>query len=612
MEDYEKKYKNALEWARRVINGEVGFVRNEVEEEIFPELKESEDDKIRKEIISFLRSKSGYGYMNPDEDWNFNNRWLPWLEKQSDKDKLIKELGEYKVRYTQEVLSQQIEKQDKIDKESYDIAEKEKYDFVSGHFIECRKSFDVFKEDNSYWFEYVGNDNYIGRSDNILNQKFHITPRQLYCLFTQEHCPKEDNANAPIEYGKYVDECLNDASEHFFSEGEDKYSVADLFYAGVRCGKSWFEKQGTSAKLSEEEQNRDAKVVLTSCALSFIDYLDAHKYEGKMCVSNGECEDIENAFHNAMWDRLHRYYCKYIEKQGEQKPILDFKASNWYVSKVDGKIHDLTYNPTNKIEPKFKVGDWVVRGDTIAQILDIQEQYYVGLDINGKDFTSSRFLNDDKIHLWTIKDAKDGDVVVDKSDGTIGIFQSIGHHPDGGSCNDPSYCFLHCRYDDGYFYADFENGNTVSSEDVIPATKEQRDLLFQKMKEAGYEWDAEKLELKKIEEDGVEYKKHIISELVNLAITGVKQKSESVWSEEDEKMCQETIDWFEKKCFPYALESENPARESIKWLKSLKGRITWKPSKEQMDALLGIMIESGFDYIDYNTLESLYNDLKKL
>lgn len=83
---------------------------------------------------------------------------------------------------------------------------------------------------------------------------------------------------------------------------------------------AWLEKQGTPAKLSEEEQNRFAKGVLTSCAMSFIDYLDAHKYEGKMCVSNGECEDIENAFHNAMWDRLHRYYCKYIEKQGEQKP----------------------------------------------------------------------------------------------------------------------------------------------------------------------------------------------------------------------------------------------------------------------------------------------------
>lgn len=45
------------------------------------------------------------------------------------------------------------------------------------------------------------------------------------------------------------------------------------------------------------------------------------------------------------------------------------------------------------------------------------------------------------------------------------------------------------------------------------------------------------------------------------------------WSEGDEKICQETIDWFEKKCFPYALESENPARESIHWLKSLKERM---------------------------------------
>lgn len=54
----------------------------------------------------------------------------------------------------------------------------------------------------------------------------------------------------------------------------------------------------------------------------------------------------------------------------------------------------------------------------------------------------------------------------------------------------------------------------------------------------------------------------------------------SSWSEEDERMCQETIDWFEKKCFPYALESENPARESIKWLKSLKDRVQPQPKHE--------------------------------
>lgn len=112
---------------------------------------------------------------------------------------------------------------------------------------------------------------------------------------------------------------------------------------------AWLEKQGTPAKLSEEEQNRFSKGVLKSCALSFIDYLDAHKYEGKMCVSNGECEDIENAFHNAMWDRLHRYYCKYIEKQGEQpadkvEPIIvrDFNSafSREQVEEIDRRIEE--------------------------------------------------------------------------------------------------------------------------------------------------------------------------------------------------------------------------------------------------------------------------------
>ena len=40
----------------------------------------------------------------------------------------------------------------------------------------------------------------------------------------------------------------------------------------------------------------------------------------------------------------------------------------------------------------------------------------------------------------------------------------------------------------------------TTSSPVYPATKEQRDTLFAKMKEAGYIWDAEKKELKKIEQ----------------------------------------------------------------------------------------------------------------
>lgn len=88
--NYEQNYKEALERARKIIKDYENrglkdnlFYAKEDFGVIFPELKESEDEKIRKNIISFLRSKNGY--MNPDEDWDFHNRWLPWLEKQGEK-----------------------------------------------------------------------------------------------------------------------------------------------------------------------------------------------------------------------------------------------------------------------------------------------------------------------------------------------------------------------------------------------------------------------------------------------------------------------------------------------------------------------------------------------
>ena len=98
----------------------------------------------------------------------------------------------------------------------------------------------------------------------------------------------------------------------------------------------------------------------------------------------------------------------------------DFLDGTWIsINDIRGSVYTFSYDPVKKTISgtcSAHGGDeWnvsgVVRGKTIAQILDIQEQYYVGLDIDGNDFTSSRFLSDDKIHLWTIQDAKDGDLI---------------------------------------------------------------------------------------------------------------------------------------------------------------------------------------------------------
>ena len=90
-----KAYDEAIERTKKLYS-------NEIAEEIFPELKESEDEKIRKEIISILRN----AYWTSNK--NRFNELVAWLENQRDKDKLIQELGEYKVKYTQEVLEKYI------------------------------------------------------------------------------------------------------------------------------------------------------------------------------------------------------------------------------------------------------------------------------------------------------------------------------------------------------------------------------------------------------------------------------------------------------------------------------------------------------------------------
>ena len=141
-------------------------------------------------------------------------------------------------------------------------------------------------------------------------------------------------------------------------------------------------------------------------------------------------------------------------------------------------------------EPKFKVGDWVVNKLGDAWHIDsFDKKNYQVSDRKG-NYNYFPISKQDEMHLWTIQDAKDGDVIF-YDDGWTCIFKNI--HGIWYS----SYCFITA---DGEFHTVYEqhavdaklNGN------ANPATKEQRDLLFQKMKEAGYEWDAEKKELKKI------------------------------------------------------------------------------------------------------------------
>ena len=46
--------------------------------------------------------------------------------------------------------------------------------------------------------------------------------------------------------------------------------------------------------------------------IAFMQYLDNNRKEGKMCLSNGECADIDKAFLSQDWEKLMRYIKKYM------------------------------------------------------------------------------------------------------------------------------------------------------------------------------------------------------------------------------------------------------------------------------------------------------------
>lgn len=74
--DYKKLYEDALERAKIKrdeyirLDGSESYVPQDIEY-IFPELKGSEDERIRKELIEFVKSRGG-----------FKQEYIAWLENQ--------------------------------------------------------------------------------------------------------------------------------------------------------------------------------------------------------------------------------------------------------------------------------------------------------------------------------------------------------------------------------------------------------------------------------------------------------------------------------------------------------------------------------------------------
>lgn len=295
------------------------------------------------------------------------------------------------------------------------------------------------------------------------------------------------------EKAKRYDEALGKARRYY-----EEYKTRDnIFYVE--------DMEDIFSELKESEDERMIKFISNELAcLRATDEKGSDKYE-----------ELTNAI-------------AWIGKQGEQKPA-------------------------NKVKPKFKVGDWVVSehsGNTY-QIHSIDDsnsnyiRYYCEpLFDNNNDILC---FSEEMIHLWTIQDAKNGDVLA--NDNSIIIFRKIGNK----TWNDVIDFYISYSYSNGIIVQkDKSHYGNANETTFKPALEEKRNLLFQKIKEKGYEWDAEKKKLKKIEQ-------------------------KVIWSEDDDRIFDKLMKYFDVKNRYYF--NENDYNEARDWVKSIKERMQMQPMK---------------------------------
>lgn len=240
-------------------------------------------------------------------------------------------------------------------------------------------------------------------------------------------------------------------------------------------------------------------------------------------------------------------------------------------------IDGVEYNLTPKVV--FREGDWVVSPNGVYWHIDkISNNRYEVTSNTGEG--SNWNLDTNIYHKFTIQDAKDGDVLVFKNNiGGIIICKSPTDY------DTRSYCRL---VSDNFINKEESGWDSTL---LVPAIKEQHDILMKAMTDAGYIFDFEKKELKKIEQKSAE------------------------WSEEDEKILNGLISSLvriEANTRTDSTSINYTFPREIAWLKSLKERYAWKPSDEQMDSITCAVWKMKESACYDSELVSLFNDLKKL
>ena len=340
-----------------------------------------------------------------------------------------------------------------------------------------------------------------------------------------------------IETCKENDDSLTSEDERIRKDIKQHFLYLDDSFPDKAKWLAWLEKQGAKDKFIEKE----------------LGCIKGYREKAIKRLEELEKQDEQKASYTTIAETgdggINALVTLPIEmKSAEESLGIDSDTYNKIVDECIGGEQE----PADKVEPKFREGEWITNGDYTWIIVGIKPLDYVLQSQDGNIVDDTISHVDEQFHSFTIQDAKDGDILCTYE------------------CDEPKIVFIlkgtpkkhyalsyHCYYNIMYphFESDSEKGCLApNDEDVKPATKEQCDLLFEKMHEAGYEWN-DKKELRKIEQ----------------------------WSEEDERNLQGVIDEIEanKNQAPdYDLATYD---RFLSWLKSLKGRVQPKVELTKLD-----------------------------
>jgi len=528
-EEKAKRYNEALEMAKIAHKDEDRHLKATLER-IFPELKENKDEKIKKALIN--TAKYYHLKESPYLSDISKEQVISWLEKQGEQrpqgKTTLEAINEENVDNASKIVPKDYNNIDPHFGKPIDKVETKDYNNIDPHFDKPADKVEP-KFHEGQWIVWQGKNfkvNYNGCGYELTDQ---------------------NGKSTSLEYGA-IDETANLWRIQDAKAGDVLYSPKHPVVERIVLIGGW------------KQLDKD-------CGKS-------------LCASityRVEEDEIEVGGVGAIWwdGKINSFYPATKEQREQLKKAMSDA----------GYAFDFEKKELKKIvTPKFKVGDWVVlTAGELSNTLQI-----VNVDTNKKlywfnDNSYLPIVDEECLHLWTIQDAKDGDVLVHSSfmfDDFIFIY------------NNTSILQAYCYYSNvanRFIIEDRGHHCPWNMQEVIPATKKQRDTLMKAMADAGYTFDFEKKELKKIEDEieipfgakdselqeAIYYiPKGFHAEIDDDKVVIKKGEKPTAWSEMDKAMTRLiTSDLELLKNRGYGEHGKAAYRSEIKWLKSLRYKV---------------------------------------